>query len=223
MMMNVFYPITTSYPRGLAEYANWELAMLAANLALGVLTDNQTIFDTAINYIQSGVGGQGPLAQSIYYVHPGHLGQGQEAGRDQGHNTLDVSHLTVIAQMAWNQGIDLYGYANNRILAFAEHTAKGNLLVPGSNNTYYTVPYIPMNINAWPTQYWQDVFSTGSIGAGRPTWGCIYHHYVNVKGLAAPFTGKMLGLQTPEGGGGNYGSTTGGYDQLRCLISIYKL
>ena len=116
--------------------------------------------------------------------------------------------------MAWNQGIDLYGYANNRILAFAEHTAKGNLLVPGSNNTYYTVPYIPMNVDAWPTEYWESVFANGSIGAGRPTWGCIYHHYVNVKGLAAPFTGKMIGLQTPEGGGGNYGSTTGGYDQL---------
>uniref|UniRef100_A0A914DUP2 Fibronectin type-III domain-containing protein n=1 Tax=Acrobeloides nanus TaxID=290746 RepID=A0A914DUP2_9BILA len=53
---------------------------------------------------------------------------------------------------------------------------------------------------------------SGGPGTNRPTWGCIYHHYVNVKGLAAPFTGKQLALQSPEIGG--QGCCSGGYDQL---------
>lgn len=45
------------------------------------------------------------------------LGQTSESGRDQGHATLDYALLGVIAQTAWNQGLDLFGYASNRILA----------------------------------------------------------------------------------------------------------
>jgi len=110
--------------------------------------------------------------------------------------------LTVIAQQAWNQGVDLYGYSNNRILAISEHTSKGNLRDTSTNN-FYTVPYIPY---IYGNNY-QYTFSNGSQGSNRPTWGCIYHHYVNVKGLAAPFTGKQLALQSPENGG--QGSTSG--------------
>ena len=117
-----------------------------------------------------------------------------------GHNTLDVSHLTVIAQQAWNQGVDLYGYSNNRILAISEHTSKGNLNDTSTNN-FYTVPYVQYIYDDWPIEYWQYTFANGSQGLNRPTYGCIYHHYVNVKGLAAPFTGKQLALQSPENGG----------------------
>jgi len=116
-----------------------------------------------------------------------------------GHNTLDISHLTVIAQQAWNQGVDLYGYSNNRILAISEHTSKGNL-IDNSTNNFYTVPYVPYIYNSWPNINEQYTFANGSQGANRPTWGCIYHHYVNVKGLAAPYTGMQLAKQTPETG-----------------------
>jgi hypothetical protein len=76
------------------------------------------------------------------------------------HNTLDVSHLTVIAQQAWNQGVDLYGYSNNRILAISEHTSKGNLKDTSTNN-FYTVPYVPY---VYGSNY-QYTFSNGSQGA----------------------------------------------------------
>ena len=83
----------------------------------------------------------GAIPQTIFYLHPGHLGQVQESGRDQPHTTLDIVHLGAIAEMAWNQGIDLYSYANNRILAGVEYAAKANLYE--YNTTLYYVPFAP--------------------------------------------------------------------------------
>lgn len=99
MMLNVFYPINNQFPRPMSEFANWDLAAMASMLAIGVLTDNQTIFNNMINYYLNGVN-NGAVAQAVYYIHPGYLGQGQESGRDQGHATLDIAHISAIAEMA---------------------------------------------------------------------------------------------------------------------------
>jgi hypothetical protein len=214
MMRNVFYSINHDFlirhnGTDITHYwANWDLCQMASILAIGVLCDDQGLFDEAVNYFKAGPG-NGAVAQAVYYVHPGFLGQWQESGRDQGHNTLGIALMGAMCEMAWNQGTDLYGYDNNRFLMGAEYVAKANLIQSGT--TYYTVPYVPYN-NADNVN--QTVFATGSQGNVRPCWALVYNHYVNRKGLAAPYS-KMFALQIqPEGGGGNYGSTSGGYDQL---------
>uniref|UniRef100_A0A914C3S0 Alginate lyase domain-containing protein n=1 Tax=Acrobeloides nanus TaxID=290746 RepID=A0A914C3S0_9BILA len=212
MMVNVFYPICNiNTPQPLQVYANWDLACVAAFIAIGVLADNNTIFNQGIDYFQTG-SGNGGIAQAVYYVHPGNLGQGQEAGRDQGHDTLDIAHIGVIAAQAWNQGVDLYSWQNNRILAISEYTAKGNL--NQSSSTYYNVPYAAYQYLEWPNNITETVFANGSIGTIRPVWASIFNHYQNVKGIAAPYTQKMMNLVAPDGGGGNYGPNSGGFDQL---------
>ncbi|AMO93201.1 concanavalin A-like lectin/glucanases superfamily protein [Collimonas fungivorans] len=211
MMRNVFYTLND---HGLnvslapiTVYSSWQLCCMASILAIGVLCDDKAIFNEAIDYFKNGVG-NGAVAQTIYYIHPGYLGQTQESGRDQGHNTLSISLLTTICEMAWNQGVDLYGYDNNRVLAGAEYVAKGNLIQFGT--TYYTVPFATyQNSNVTDT-----AFSTDAQGNQRPEWALIYNHYVNRKGLAAPYSQKFAALVQPEGGGGNYGPNSGGYDQL---------
>ncbi|WP_211467117.1 LamG-like jellyroll fold domain-containing protein [Collimonas silvisoli] len=191
----------------LTVYSNWQLCCIASIMAIGVLCDDKAIFNEAVDYFKTGAG-NGAVAQTIYYIHPGHLGQTQEAGRDQGHNTLSISLLTTICEMAWNQGVDLYGYDNNRVLAGAEYAAKGNLIESGT--TYYAVPFATyQNTNVTDT-----AFATGAQGTVRPEWALIYNHYVNRKGLAAPYSQKFAALVQPEGGGGNYGPDSGGYDQL---------
>ncbi len=60
-------------------------------------------FDSVINYFKNGLG-NGAIALTVYYVHPGYLGQTQESGRDQGRNTLSLGLVTALAEMAWNQG-----------------------------------------------------------------------------------------------------------------------
>jgi hypothetical protein len=101
-------------------FANWELCNIASAMAMGVLTDNKTVWDFAVNYFKTG-DGTGAINNAITNIveEPGTgtlLGQGQESGRDQGHSALDIQLLGVIGQQAWNQGEDLFAYNDSRIL-----------------------------------------------------------------------------------------------------------
>jgi Alginate lyase len=101
-------------------FANWELCNVASAMAIGVLADNLTAWDFAVNYFKNG-SGNGAIGNAITNIvqEPGTtnlLGQGQEEGRDQGHSALDYQLLGVIGKQAWSQNVDLFGYDNSRIL-----------------------------------------------------------------------------------------------------------
>jgi hypothetical protein len=110
--------------------------------------------------------------------------------------------------MAYNQGDDLFGYETNKALAVSEYTASYNL---GN-----TVPFTTYNWGSGTTcaANSQTVISASSRGDIRPSWELIYNHFANVAGVAATYSGQYAGYLRPEGGGGDYGSTSGGYDQL---------
>ena len=211
MMVDVFIPRVNGYtsatPSSLLVYSNWDLGAMAAGLAIAVLIDDHTLFDSTIEYFKTGLG-NGGIPRVVNYIHPGYWGQTQESGRDQGHNTLSIMALSTLAEMAWNQGVDLYGYDNNRILAGCEYVARGNLIETGT--AYYAMPFSPYTNGSVK----DSVFATGSQGAVRPEWTLILNHYVNRLGLSAPFTQRFVALTSPEGGGGDYGPNSGGYDQL---------
>jgi len=207
-MLTVFYPAANSFltnHNGTCDthyWANWDLCNMATILSIGILCDDQAKFNQAITYFKSGIG-NGNIDRAVFFVHPGNLGQNQEAGRDQGHATLDISLIGAFCQMAFNQGQDLFAYENNKVLALAEYTAKYNLNLDVPYNTYNNCD----NVN-------QTVISTASRGTIRPCWELIYNHYQNVMGIPATYSGQFAAQVRPEGGGGNYGSTSGGFDQL---------
>lgn len=127
MLQKVFYPMNHDFlinhnGNAIDHYwANWDLCNIATMQAIGILSDNNTMYNEAVTYFKSG-GGNGALPKAIWkmYTEAGSgkcLGQNQEAGRDQGHATLDFSLLGVIAQQSYTQGDDLFGYMSNRILA----------------------------------------------------------------------------------------------------------
>ena len=208
MMLNIFYPINSDFlirhnnTCDSHYWANWDLASMASIMAIAVLCDDQEKFDEVVNYFYSGIG-EGAIGNAVHYIHPDGTGQWQESGRDQGHNTLGMSLMGPICEIAWNQGIDLYGYAGNRFLAGCEYVAKYNL---GND-----VPYVTY-INC--ERVIQNVISPAGRGNIRPGWGMLYQHYVNRMGLAAPYTAQYALLVAPEGGGSNYGPNSGGYDSL---------
>ena len=184
-------------------WANWDLFAMDAILAIGVLCDSRSIYDEALDYYKSGIG-NGAADKVAWYVHPGNLGQCQESGRDQGHCTLDPILLGVFCEIAWNQGDDMYALNNNVLLGISEYVCK-------YNEWNDDVPYVTYcNCD----NVVQTTLASGSRGAFRPGYELIFNHYVNRRGLAAPYTMLMAMGGRPEGGGGNYGSTSGGYDQL---------
>ncbi|MEJ6979702.1 carbohydrate-binding domain-containing protein [Pedobacter sp. P351] len=63
--------------------------------------------------------------QIQYYIHEN--GQNEEASRDQSHPITGVSIINTMAEMAWNQGDDMYSYLDNRILLGLEHAFRYNV------------------------------------------------------------------------------------------------
>ncbi|MGJ3703455.1 LamG-like jellyroll fold domain-containing protein [Variovorax sp. AFSI2.2] len=198
MLLNVFYPLchdflvnhNNSEVRKVTHYwANWDLCNICSVYAIGVFCDRPDLTAEAVSYYKSGRG-NGASAHNVYFVHPGHLGQWQESHRDQGHSTLGIALAGALCEMAWNQGEDLYGYWNNRLLAGAEYVAKTNLSDPNGNP--YTMPFTP----------YTGVHGTGTATAGtghfRPCFELIYNHYVNRKGLSAPWTKATVEKVRPE-------------------------
>lgn len=183
-------------------WANWELAAMATVIATGVLCDDQTIFNEAIDYFHNGVG-VGRISELLYYLHPNGLGQSQEFGRDQGHATMLVPLLGTFCEIAWNQGVDLYSELDNAFLAMSENLSKYNL--------WYDVPYVTYINSDYLVLTNIGSSSRGSIRAGAEL---VYNHYVNRMGMSAPYTKEAAEAIRPEGGGGQYGGDSGGFDQL---------
>jgi hypothetical protein len=215
LLTGVFYPIHSNFlanHNGACEgnyWANWDLANIASAVAIGVFADRRDIFDEGIDYFYDGVG-QGSIGNAIHYLHPDGSGQWQESGRDQGHSTLGPMLMGVVAEIAWNQGIDLFGHSGNRFLAGTEYVAAYNL---GND-----VPYVAYMYSYGPEgscrQGVQPTISSNGRGSFRAGFDLIYQHYVNRRGVAAPFTEQYVAMVRPEGGGGDYGSTSGGFDSL---------
>ncbi|HEY9063703.1 MAG TPA: alginate lyase family protein, partial [Burkholderiaceae bacterium] len=197
LLLTVFYPMSHDFlinhnGSNITNYwANWDLCAICCVLAVGVLCDRPDLYDEAIAYYKSGRG-NGAAAHNVYYLHPGHLGQWQETARDQGHSTLGMALTGLLCEMAWNQGDDLYGYSNNRFLAGAEYVAKANL--QDTSGAYYTLPFSTY-VNRQGTF---TALSTAGQPNLRPCWEVIYNHYVNRKGLAAPFVSTIAAQIRPE-------------------------
>ncbi len=207
MMLRVFYPMNRDFLGGhngaaIDHYwANWDLANDASMLAIGVLTDRRDIYNQAVGYYLHGAG-NGSLKHLVWKIYDNGLGQWQESGRDQGHSMLGVGLAGAICQMAWNQGNDLFEADDNRLLKGAEYVAKYNLGEDVPYTTYSNSDVV------------QKVISPVARGGKRPIWELIYNHYVVLKGLKAPYAEKYAALVRPEGGGGDYGPNSGGYDAL---------
>ncbi|NOW48443.1 hypothetical protein FHW96_004631 [Novosphingobium sp. SG751A] len=207
MMLNVFAPMNRDF---LARHngakidhywANWDLCNLASLMAIGILTDRRDLYEQARDYYLNGTG-NGAIRNAAWHVFPGGLAQWQESGRDQGHSLMGVGLAGTICEMAWQQGDDLYGAYDNRLLAAARYVALYNL---GEN-----VPYAPY-ANSDVTQ---DAIAPKMRGQVRPVWTLLYNHYVGRKGLDAPELALMIAKNGMDGGGGDYGPNSGGFDEL---------
>jgi len=213
MLKRVFYPVNDSFlvkhnDACISNYwANWDLCTMASVMAIGILCDDRAMFDRAVDYFKTGAG-NGAIKNAVPFLYDGGLGQWQESGRDQGHTVMGIGLMSTICEMAHNQGVDLYGFDNNRFLAGAEYVARYNL---GKD--------VPFTTYQWGTgqncaRREQTVISGGSRGQMRPVWEMVYNHYVQRQGLSAPNVTAMAAQARAEGGGGDYGPNSGGYDQL---------
>jgi len=195
MLVDYFYPVChdflTRHNGAPADHfwANWDTCNMRAVLAIGVYCDDRAKFDEAVAYFHNG-SGMGSLPHAVPFLYPGGLGQWQESGRDQAHVMGGQGLLAEMCQVAWNQGVDLFGADNNRLLAGAEYSAQYNL--------WKGVPYTFYTNSSNANQYYVSQNYHGRLAASH--FELLYNHYVVRKGLAAPFVQHFAELRRPEPG-----------------------
>ncbi|MER6123433.1 alginate lyase family protein [Streptomyces sp. NPDC001795] len=169
--LDVWYPAVSGYM--LYANGNWHLTAVQTILAIGVFCEESTLFEDGLRFAAAGAG-NGSVRHRIVTD----AGQGQESGRDQGHEQLAVGLMGDAAQVAWNQGVDLWGFDDNRILANFEYAARYNL---GGD-----VPFVPDLDRTG--KYIKTVVSDKQRGTLPPIYEMAYAHYAGVCGLDTPYT-----------------------------------
>ena len=180
---------TQNGPGNTHFWANWNICNIGACVAIGVLLDDRDIFNEGLKYFYSDLG-TGSIKNAIYVRYPGEIGQWQESGRDQEHAQLGVGLMAQLCEVAWKQGVDLYGAEDNRLLSGAEYVAQWNL--------WHDVPYTRYTNSDNANQSWPSINGRGRLD--RPIWELLYNHYVVRKGLSAPNTTAMAKLMRLEDG-----------------------
>ena len=221
-MVNVFYPMNSDFlkrhndtPAG-HYWANWGLCNIASMVGIGILADRRDLYNEAIEHFQIGET-NGCIMKAIYHVFEGadsNLAQWQESNRDQGHTYMCQGLMGVICQLCWNQGDDFFTYnGENRFLKGCEYTAKYNYAGLDVPNVPYTREYKGPHGTAYEEH---PTISARAI-IHRPIWALPYYHYKYVKAVddeAIQYTEMAMKAEAPEGGGGDYGSNSGEYDNL---------
>ncbi len=182
MVINIWYPVIEDWvPR---YNGNWDAANGQTMMCIGIFLDRRDIFDRAYRMM---VDGETNGSIKNYFSENG---QCQESGRDQQHVQMGIGFLSCAAEIAWNQGLDLYGAFDNRLYKGFEYTAK---YMSGEE-----VPHVQ-----YVTWFGKEVYGPEISPKQRdfvcPVWERAYRHYHGRKGMEMPYTRKIIEKSRPEG------------------------
>lgn len=115
MLLAVYVPLLRMfYPEA---NGNWDAAIMFTLLSIGIFCDDRKLMDEIYHHYRVG-----PVNSGITrYIYPS--GQCEETTRDQGHVQLGLGYLARTCIVAWNQGVDLFAEADNRLALGYEYTA----------------------------------------------------------------------------------------------------
>jgi hypothetical protein len=188
--------LTTQYVpsiiKGSGENGNKELSMADALINIGVFNDDRATFEAGLKmwrgrapaYIYLASDGPTPVKAAGWDDMPFWGNKGlttpfvdgllQESVRDSNHANLGLSSMVNAAETARQQGIDLYGEQQKRIMAALEFQARS---LPPNNEP------APKNVT----------FNR------HPTWEIAYNHYHNRLGMDLPKLAAVLPTNRPTG------------------------
>ena len=170
---------------------NWETAALQTRMAIAVYCSDRKMFEETVRYAVAGAG-NGSIPHMVVFP----SGQCQETTRAQHYAQLGLGLLGCVAEVAWNQGVDLYGWGENRILKGFEYTARYGLGedVPFQHYLDRTGKYGRGGRN---NDY--DKISPVSRGSFWPIYERIFNHYSKRRSVPAPYSARIIALKEPEG------------------------
>ncbi|KAL8278560.1 hypothetical protein RQP46_009052 [Phenoliferia psychrophenolica] len=186
MITKVFYPVLNDYS-GVQYEANVGTGNTKAIMAFGVFAESDTMYNVGLdNYSDAPCSA---LDENISST-----GQSSESGRDQQHTQLGLGNLAEACTISGNQyTTELWSLLSNRLLAGFEYTAKYNL----GNSVSYDSSFQRCDANLLGGPF--TVISTDGRGTFRTVYEIAYAHYVEAKGLSAPYTTKVVKKVKTEG------------------------
>jgi hypothetical protein len=186
MIRQIFLPVCERfYAAPPYTNGNWGAIVTKMYISSAILFNDHDMYKKALDFYYNGKD-NGTIAN---YINDD-TGQIQESGRDQGHSQLGIGALATVCEIAYNQGDDLYGALNNRLMLGFEYVAKYNL---GNDVPFMTWKDITGKYSDWTS------ISTINRGDFMPVYEMAYHHYVVRRGLSMPFTKKVIEKTRPEG------------------------
>jgi hypothetical protein len=129
MLLTIYAPLLRMYyPEA---NGNWDAAIMFTLLAIGIFCEDQKLMDEVYDHYRVGPDNSGITR----YIYPS--GQCEETCRDQGHVQLGLGYLARVCVTAWNQGVDLFAEADNRLALGYEYTT--SLLLGEKVHAYGTI------------------------------------------------------------------------------------
>lgn len=118
LLMEILFPYIRFYSS--EANGNWDGSILHTILSFAVFTDNREMFDNAVyHYLHSPFNGS-----LLKYIWPN--GQCQEMTRDMGHAQMGERLFSYAARVAYNQGVNLFEAAGQRLALGLEYLETWN-------------------------------------------------------------------------------------------------
>ncbi|MGM9688334.1 MAG: alginate lyase family protein [Alloprevotella sp.] len=187
---DVLVPANRGFCTNRTSHPSWYTPAALTVLAAGVLLDDEELYDEGYALMLS--------TDNWNCMYGGSIepdGQVREMGRDNVHAALTFADITQACQVAWNQGDDLFGEGDNRLLRGMEYWCR-------YNTGHLDTPYRPLDCSGLDhaTGYSFYYISVHPNGFRLRPDGCsfeaVYHHYKDVKGMDAAKEFPYLTLAT---------------------------
>lgn len=149
---------------------------LAAATAIAVFCEDQEKLNRVLHHIRN--------TPSTGILNSIPSGQHGETGRDQGHSYGHMLAMSFCARVLWNQGIDLFSFMDNRLLALGEYYARYNLGVE--------TPFVPLGTT---DEYYTSNWGEPGFVAEPSAYSILHSAYVVRKGMSAPYLSLKLAAQ----------------------------
>lgn len=160
--------------------ANWDFYMMESLMTAAIFQENRAWFDECLEIWSTLFPG---------YIAPN--GECAETCRDLGHAWMGLSGAVRVAEIAWKQGIDLYGSHDNRLLTGLEFHAKYTLSKGGVCRE--CGQYEGFGLDTFSKANGQVVMLNMSNRNERAMgWETAYNHYHNRLGLEMPLSVQVI-------------------------------
>ncbi len=206
--------------------SNWGACNILTVISIGILCDDPAIYNTGMYFLKQGDGNEsinlnycGNGGGIIPFFHQdargpyGYLNQMQESTRDQPHCMAALGMLLCTSEVGWNQGDNIWNSNNNIIGGALEYVAAFNSLDTIAD-AEALANFPSTGWSGCGAEGWQPSVSWSGRGQLRPVWQIGINHFSNRMGKDMTYAKKAKVKLGVEGGPGDYGGNSGGFDNV---------